>query len=197
MRRISYQLKTHKKHPALIAVALCLLTLILLNAIGYFTRCSYISVFAAFAQVGDSDTQSRLLMEAMDMVGVSTPEEAANVWATGLIRRSAAMQYAVMTSALRQEYERVLEDTAPNWVTGVSSPFVESFYILNKESPNENERIIELLFSTATSTGPAGSHLARLSLVQEGEFWRIAKITTDNALCPYTGFRPAFLPPVD
>lgn len=192
MRRIRSHLKTHKKRPALIAVAICLLILILLNVIGYFFDCSYISVFAAVAQVGDSDTQSRLLMEAMEVVGVFSPEEAANVWATGLIRRSAAMQYAVMTSALKQAYARTLEDTAPNWVTGVSSPFVESFYIIGKESPSADEMIIDILFSTATSTGPAGSYLARLYLVREGEFWRIAQVITDNGLCPYTGFRPTF-----
>ena len=134
------------------------------------------------------EVRSRLLMEAMDFVGVCFPSDAAIVWAEGLKRRSAAMQYSVMNSSLKDEYARQLDEVFPNWVTGASSPWVESYKITGTESPDEQHMLIELKFDTATSTGYAGSYSAKLTLEQRNCFWRISAIEADEGLYPYTGF---------
>ena len=72
----------------------------------------------------DDAIKVQLLMDAMDEVGVCRPEQAVDVWARGLMERSAAMQYAVMTDSLREKYVKSLAKNAPNWVTGLSSPWV-------------------------------------------------------------------------
>lgn len=98
--------------------------------LGYFALSAIGSIF--FAKPAESsagnagpdpyEIRSRLLMEAAGSVGVCAPQDAAHVWAEGLRERSAALQYAVMTKALQDEYAAQLETTFPNWVTGVSSP---------------------------------------------------------------------------
>lgn len=162
---------------------------VFINIIGIVLDCRYISVFAAADGAETFEVRSRLLMEAMDNIGVCTPEEAALVWAKGLKKRSAAVQYSVMSEELKKGYAQKLEKTAPNWVTGLSSPWVESFEISGVETEGK-DRIIKLLISTRTSTGPAGDYLAILTVSQEGGFWRIKHITADSALYPYTGLNP-------
>jgi len=162
--------------------------MIVINLIGYIFNCEYISVFAGMAQADKFEVRSRLLMEAMNYVGVNSPEEAAAVWAKGLRMRSAAMQYSVMSRKLKEIYESQLERSAPNWVTGMSSPWVDSYSIVKQEQINNDSYIVELLFSLATSTGLAGNYRAILNVDREDGFWRISKISMDTELFPYTGF---------
>lgn len=160
------------------------------NVIGYIFDFKYISVFAAVSQVNKFEIRSRLLTDAMNYVGVCTPEQAAEVWARGLKERSAALQYAVMNESIKSQYAQQLEKNAPNWVTGVSSPWVDNFRIVRSESKSEHEQVIEILFNTATSTGPANSYKAMLNICLEGTFWRICQIEMDEELYIYTGFTP-------
>lgn len=133
------------------------------------------------------ETKSVLLMEAMRYVGSCTPEDAAKTWAEGLKQRSAALQYAVMSDMLKTEYAKRLETTAPNWVTGMSSPWVDS-YTIKLEDGNAKSKVAELVFTLATSTGTAGKYTASLLLTLENGFWRVSGISMDEALYPYTGF---------
>ncbi|HWS30625.1 MAG TPA: hypothetical protein VN512_11040 [Clostridia bacterium] len=134
------------------------------------------------------ETKNALLMDAMRFVGSCTPEDAAKTWAEGLVKRSAALQYAVMSDMLKAEYAKRLETTAPNWVTGVSSPWVESYTIEKLGEGSEKGKVAELSFTLMTSTGEAGKYTASLLLAVENGFWRVAGISMDEALYPYTGF---------
>ncbi|MGI6161228.1 MAG: hypothetical protein ACOYJD_04280 [Christensenellales bacterium] len=136
--------------------------------------------------VNDAEVRSRLLMEAMDYVGVCDATDAAGVWASGLKQRSAALQYSVMDAVLKAEYAKQLETAAPNWVTGMSSPWVKSYSIIDIQTPDENTSIIRIVFSTATSTGVAGDYEAVLTLTRQEPFWRITGIDADEGLYPYT-----------
>lgn len=145
---------------------------------------------AAPAAVREEDDaiKVRLLMDAMDEVGVCRPEQAADVWARGLMERSAAMQYAVMTASLREEYIESLAKNAPNWVTGVSSPWVSGYTVEQTEETATNRRVYTVSIKTQTSTGPAGEYRAVLSLQEDDGFWRINAISADDELSAYTGF---------
>ncbi len=162
--------------------------------LGEFGLCdlTYVNILEAAAQPqpNDFEVRSRLLMEAMHFVGVSSPKDAALVWSEGLKARSAALQYAIMSAMLKEEYARQLNETAPNWVTGVSSPFVSDYRITSTDAISKTFQRITVRFSLATSTGPAGEAPAVLDISQEGYFWRIISIDADEALFPYTRFMP-------
>jgi hypothetical protein len=163
--------------------------LALLNFAGYIFNIKYISVVKAVSEVNKYEVRSELLMQAMDCVGVCCPEDAAKVWAQGLMKRSAAIQYSTMSIKLKEEYAKELEYTFPNWVTGVSSPWISGYEIKSSQQ-TDNSYIYYLILSTATSAGPAGNYNAVLIVAKENNFWRIINIKTDKELYPYTGFHP-------
>jgi hypothetical protein len=134
------------------------------------------------------EIRNELLLETMDTLGVCTPIEAARVWGTGVKNRNAALQYSVMTDELKEKYKAEIEKNAPNWVTGFSSPWIDSYSILNIKIPSLNIYIIEILFYFSTSIGHYGSSKAFLNLSREDFFYKINKISMEDFLYPYTGF---------
>ena len=136
----------------------------------------------------DNEINNELLLEAVDSLGVYTPIEAAQVWGSGLKSRNAALQYSVMNDELKKKYKIELEKNAPNWVTGVSSPWIDSFSILSIGNPSFDEYIIEILFFFSTSQGHYGSAKALLNISRYGNFCKIDKIAMEDFLYPYTGF---------
>lgn len=175
-----------------VCVSVCIFLFIILtiNVIGYIFDVKYLSIFTARAEINKYEVRSRLLMEAMSDVGICIPEKTVEVWVNGLKMRNAAMQYSVMTQKLKDEYARQLEETAPNWVTGLSSPWVESYKIIKAERLDESNYRFHVIISTMTSTGPAGDYNAILSVTREGYFWRISMISLEEGLYVYTGFIP-------
>ena len=141
-------------------------------------------------QVNPYRTRSELLMDAAKHTGVSTPEQAAAIWAKGLEQRSAALQYTVMTAALQDEYAAGLDALRSNCVTGMSSPWVQNAAFTSVRRPDNTHAEISLRFETASSAGPAGTYTAKLWLVREGGFWRIGRIRAEEGLYPYTLYKP-------
>lgn len=162
-----------------ITTVVCLASVIVLGNTSAYVSANSGSVYPV---------RNQLLLEALNHVGVCDPESAAAVWAEGLRLRNAAIQYSMINSELRTEYAADLENTFPNWVTGVSSPFIERYEILRTTLLNDTRAEIALKFTTATSTGPAGAHRATLTVEQDGPFWRITNIDADDELAVYTGF---------
>ena len=140
------------------------------------------------AQTDELESRIRLLEQAMAHVGVCSPEDAVDVWVQGLMERSAAMQYAVMSPALKVQYAKALKKTAPNWVTGVSSPWVSGYTVIEVDENSQQMKLFSLSVTTQTSTGTSGTYLAVLALEPHGAFWRIGGICTDEELLIYTGF---------
>ena len=176
------------KNNWIISFIVFILLLVLLNFAGYVFNIKYISVVKAVSEVNKYEVRSELLMQAMDYVGVCCPEDAAKVWSEGLMMRSAAMQYSSMSANLKEKYSKELDNTFPNWVTGMSSPWV-SGYEIKKSEQIDDSFIYYLVFSTATSTGPTGNYNAVLIVSKEDGLWRIINIKTDSELYPYTGFQ--------
>lgn len=190
IRRICLKIIIFKRKKSFIAICfgICFFMVFLMNLVGYVFDWKYISVLATIEEVNDFEVQNKLLKDTFEEVGVSTPEAAAMVWSDGLKERSAALQYAVMSKELRDEYEEQLKLSAPNWVTGISSPWVESVKIIRMDEVEKDCYIIKLLFTTATSVGPFAEYRAVLTINREGEFWRITKIKQDQELYVYTRF---------
>jgi hypothetical protein len=173
------------KQMSITTVIIVLLIIVLFSLFANFID---IKAVATALNINKYEIRSDLLIAAMDNVGVCKPEDAAIVWSNGLKMRSAAMQYSVMTKKLKTEYAAQLEEGFSNWVTGMSSPWVDSFKIAKSDKLNDNIYTFNVVFSTMTSTGPAGDYNAKLNVIKEKDFWRISNIVMDNELYPYTGF---------
>lgn len=179
----------HVKKLIGIMASVCLLIVVLFNVIGYFFNCKYISVAAAVAQADKYEVRSELLLHAMDHVGVCTPQAAIQVWVEGMKSRNGAMQYSVMDEKLKKVYMKQLEQYNPYWVTGVSSPWIDSYKITNQKQAGNEQYLFQLSLSTATSTGFAGTYKAQVVVNCNDGFWQITKITADKGLYPYMGFQ--------
>lgn len=129
----------------------------------------------------------RQLEDAMLYLGVCSAEKAVDLWARGLKERSAAMQYAVMDSKLKERYASALKKNAPDWITGVSSPWVSDYSVFDISETAQGLRLYSLNVTTETSAGPAQTYLAVLALEYDGSFWRIAALSLDEQLGVYTG----------
>lgn len=94
-----------------------------------------------------------------------TPQEAADTWAEGVKTRNGALQYAVMSDKLREIYRADFEGA--HWSTGVSSPWVDSYEVIN-QSENNGTYEYEVRFHLMTSTGDAGYSTSRITVVSSG-----------------------------
>lgn len=173
-----------------VTLVVFLFAIIILNVVECVFHFRNQKVLSVLAQVNQYQVRSELLMDAMQQVGVCNAQAAVDVWANGLIKRSAAMQYSVMNEKLKKQYTKQLEKSAPNWVTGQSSPWVQAYIITNVQKTKENNYIVDLEISTATSTGPAGTYDANLTIEKIDQFWQISKLSFEDELYVYTGFKP-------
>jgi hypothetical protein len=133
--------------------------------------------------------QRDLLKDAMSYVGVDTPKKAVDVWSEGLKQRSAAIQYSVMTKELKDIYEKDLKERNANWVTGMSSPWVDSHEITNEKKVNDKTQIFEVKYNTATSAGESEPFTVILEVIKDNDFWHISKVNGDESSTAYTGFK--------
>ncbi len=107
------------------------------------------------------------------------PQEAVETWARGVKSRNGALQYAVLSPELKEQ--KRLEFEGMNWVTGTSSPWVESYRIEDK-AQGEAEWEYAVSFEFASSTGPAGSYTSIVTARQYGQSWYVSQINDDNYL---------------
>lgn len=102
-----------------------------------------------------------------------TAEEAAEIWAKAVKNRNGAVQFAVLSPELkvqsRSHYERI------HWVTGLSSPYVGEYAILEQES-SDKDAIFYIEFQMKTSTGNAGLESATVKVAEIDGSWYITQI---------------------
>ncbi|HHW14480.1 MAG TPA: hypothetical protein GXX28_06070 [Firmicutes bacterium] len=123
-------------------------------------------------ELGALRRQVELLQSAL---AAETPEEAVRAWAKYVKLRNGAAQFALMSPELRAKERSRFEEA--NWVTGVSSPWVERFTVVSRGPAGDGKREYEVRFSLATSTGPAGTEAARLLVERREDRWCISRIT--------------------
>jgi hypothetical protein len=154
------------KKKIILVLSWVLITCALLNAVGYICDIEAISVIAVYRERDKYEVISELLIESLDYIGACNPKDTANVWAEGLRKRSGAMQASVMTKELREKYIQRLSKNFPNWVTGMSSPWIEKYDIVEINEANEMYKV-KLKFDTVTSTGPFETYYATLKVKKE------------------------------
>ena len=92
-----------------------------------------------------------------------TAEDAALTWAKGVQTRNGALQFAVLSPELQTKMKA--DYVAMNWVTGVSSPWVES-YKITRQAQQDQGWEFEIEYQMMTSTGRAGTQSDRIHVNQ-------------------------------
>ncbi len=149
----------------------------------------HVSVFSYAAEPNRYQVRNELLLQALERFGATTPEEAADIWANGVTKRNGAAQYLAMSASLKKKYAAQLEETAPMWVTGVSSPWVSSYWTVLVQEPQAGQQIRHMMFMTGSSTGRGPTYNVELTLKKFGNYWRITDVRMDEGFYPYTGFK--------
>ena len=124
------------------------------------------------------DSLQRQITLLQQALAPATPGEAVEKWAKGVKERNGALQFAVLAPELQEQSRSGLESRG--WVTGVSSPWVESFEIGGETVTGDGAREYAVRFHWATSTGPAGPSTTKVTVRQYGGNWYVAQISDDG-----------------
>ena len=105
----------------------------------------------------------------------TTPKATVDTFAKAVKSRNGAVQYALFPKEIRVGLTKSMENS--HWVTGVSSPWVETYRIISQKEKVKNKRIEYIVeFDLFTSTGKAGKDQARLTVEKIGEKWLITSL---------------------
>lgn len=117
--------------------------------------------------------EERLAMLERAIVPAS-PDETIALWAKAVAERNGAVQYALFNDDVRVGVKGTLESF--HWVTGVSSPWVESYKVIGKKENKDKTMEYVVEFDLATSTGYAGKDHAAIGLVEKDGKWFISGV---------------------
>ncbi|MGB9866499.1 MAG: sigma factor regulator N-terminal domain-containing protein [Bacillota bacterium] len=92
-----------------------------------------------------------------------SPAWVAHTWARAVKERNGALQFALLSPELRAKYRSAFERCG--WVTGVSSPWVES-YAVTCVGRSDGVYTYEIRFRMVASTGYAGEYSARVVVTE-------------------------------
>lgn len=123
--------------------------------------------------VEKTSLEERVNMLELGIVG-TTPEETVATFAKAVKTRNGAMQYALYTEASRVGLKKALENS--HWVTGVSSPWVETYQIISQSQIQKDKMEFVVAFDLYTSFGYSGEDQAQLTLEKVNDKWYITNV---------------------
>lgn len=131
------------------------------------------------------------LMSFMTGLMVTEPKQAVELWISGVNNRSGAVQYAMLSPALRKQSKSKFEQT--HWITGQSSPSVSNFRFTKVEKLSESKMQYTIKYDLWASYGDFRGG-EKIILVEKNlepfkEYWFISSITTKYN--PWEAFTPA------
>src|SRR3712207_3307429 len=85
----------------------------------------------AISEPSATPLQQRRIMMLEHALAPQTAQDAALAWAKGVKTRNGALQFAVLSTELRNK--RATEYANLNWVTGASSPWVSNYKISSQK----------------------------------------------------------------
>lgn len=118
-----------------------------------------------------------LFQEFVEDYNPQKPEDVAQLWAKGVKTRNGAVQYAALSKPLKEKFKELM-DKRESWVTGFSSPWIES-YNITKEKVNESTWKYNISFKAVTSAPDTYIWHATLIVSKENDKWRIIDIQKD------------------
>jgi hypothetical protein len=101
----------------------------------------------------------------------ASADEAVNDWAEAVKNRNGAVQYSLLSPELKK---RTLEAyRGMSWVTGVSSPWVDSYQISEGVPSDDGSVVYDVTFALKTSSGDAGTGTVKVTVGQQDGNWPI------------------------
>jgi len=118
-----------------------------------------------------------LAEEALKEFGAVSGEEAAKLWAKGMMTRNGVLQYAVMSNELQQEFKNHLSDANnTSWVTGNSSPWITGYEIVEQIDVSSKVKLYKIKFNLATAEGEENPVYNTLTIMCNDNKWSISSI---------------------
>lgn len=108
---------------------------------------NFVIAGSAVGEAGGEEPRIILLERALEP---QEPYIAAQLWAEGVKTRNGALQYAVMSTQLKPKYYGGFADLG--WVTGVSSPWIESYEVTERYRRDHDIYRYEVTFNYTDST---------------------------------------------
>lgn len=130
----------------------------------------------------DASSMKRQVDLLVQALAPSSAQQAATTWAKGIAERNGALQYAVWSPELREQQGNALAELG--WVTGTSSPWVQQYDVQNEVKLDESTYSYDVVFSYATSTGPAGQGSVYVTVKKYDDHWLIDNIGNHEPLNP-------------
>ncbi|MBC2581872.1 DUF3298 and DUF4163 domain-containing protein [Clostridium sp. DJ247] len=119
-------------------------------------------------------TALNLFKNALEEFAAYSPEEAALLWAKGVKTRNGALQYSVLNNSLKYKMKKCLKHT--NWITGSSSPWVDTYDIIETKKIDSITYKVIINFHLVSHNYDAGYVSANLTVEKKGNHWLIANI---------------------
>lgn len=123
------------------------------------------------------EARSNMFEEFVKSYDPKTPDEVVDRWAKGVKARNGVEQFVTLNEKLKTEFKKTYADRQ-SWVTGVSSPWVES-YKISKKKVNDSEWDYTITFTTKTSNPGYYYYTAQMTVGKENNKWRIIKLKNE------------------
>jgi hypothetical protein len=95
-------------------------------------------------------------------IAPASADEAIKLWAQSVKNRNGAVQYALLSPELQSQTAKAYEDM--NWVTGLSSPWVDSYQVSDGVQAENAGTGYDVTFQLKTSTGSAGEGTVKVTV---------------------------------
>jgi hypothetical protein len=123
------------------------------------------------------EARSNMFEEFVKSYDPKNPDEVVDRWAKGVKDRNGVEQFVTLSEPLKKEFKKTYADR-PSWVTGVSSPWVES-YKITKKKVNDSEWNYTVIFTTKTSAPGDYYYTSQMTVGKENDKWRITKLKNE------------------
>ncbi|MGG1551887.1 hypothetical protein [Paenibacillus ferrarius] len=89
--------------------------------------------------------------------------------------RNGAAQYALLSAELRNQTVKTYEEL--NWVTGVSSPWIDSYQVSDSVKAEDGSVSYKVTFQMKTSTGSAGEGTVKVTVGPKDGKWLVTGLS--------------------
>jgi len=125
----------------------------------------------------EAQERAALMAQIQGLEEALLPEEAlaaVETWAEGVKSRNGALQYAVMTPALKAEKYAYFAHV--NWSTGVSSPWIDSYEVTESYRVDEGKYRFTVKFNYTDSTKTTFTSKAYVKVENFEEKWLVSAL---------------------
>ena len=127
------------------------------------------------------ELKNKLFIDAIDNFGATSPQEAVILYCEGVKSRSGPLQYSVMCDELKKSFKSNMDSNKNYaWVTGVSSPSVSDYKVINIKKIDSKTYIFKVKFSLEYALKPIGYTYTSLKVEKFDNKWCITNIKESN-----------------